>query len=48
MNAKHHLNELSYFEIQLDENDFIVTKSSDTTVIPNVPEFITEQIVIDN
>ena len=46
MNAKHHLNELSYFEIQLDENDFIVTKSSDTN-IPHVPEFITEQIVID-
>ena len=44
---KHQLNEVSSFEIHLDQNDFLISKS-DNIPVASVPEFVTEQIVINN
>ena len=44
---KHQLNEVSSFEIHLDQNDFLISQS-DNIPVASVPEFVTEQIVINN
>ena len=43
MKSKHQTGEYTYFEINLNEDDFVIAKTSDISV----PEFVTEQIVIN-
>ena len=44
---KHQLNDVTSFEIHLDQNDFLISRSGNIPAA-SVPEFVTEQIVINN
>merc|ERR1712079_155517 len=44
-NKKHQLNEVTCFEIHLDQNDFLISQRDNMPAVARVPEFITEQMI---